>query len=81
MAWVGIGLAIGLGMLSKYTIALLGIAAFVFILIDRDARKWLVRPELYIAIVISLIIFSPVIIWNANHEWASFFISESRQGG
>ncbi|NMQ20284.1 hypothetical protein E4P82_14425 [Candidatus Competibacter phosphatis] len=30
MAWVGIGLAIGLGMLSKYTIALLGIAAFVF---------------------------------------------------
>ena len=32
-------------MLSKYTIALLGIAAFVFILIDRDARKWLVRPE------------------------------------
>ena len=72
MAWIGVGLAIGLGMLSKYTIALLGIAAFVFILIDRDARKWLVRPELYIAIVISLIIFSPVIIWNANHEWASF---------
>ncbi|MEH6873751.1 MAG: glycosyltransferase family 39 protein [Candidatus Competibacter sp.] len=72
VAWIGVGLAIGLGMLSKYTIALLGIAAFVFILIDRDARKWLVRPELYVAIVISLIIFSPVIIWNSHHEWASF---------
>lgn len=72
VAWIGVGLAIGLGMLSKYTIALLGIAAFFFILIDRDARKWLVRPELYVAIVISLIIFSPVIIWNSHHEWASF---------
>jgi len=72
MAWVGVSLAIGLGMLSKYTIALLGIAAFVFILIDRDARKWLVRPEPYVAVIISLIIFSPVIIWNANHEWISF---------
>ncbi|MCB1823803.1 MAG: glycosyltransferase family 39 protein [Candidatus Competibacteraceae bacterium] len=72
MAWIGVGLAIGLGMLSKYTIALLSAAAFSFMLIDRDARKWLVRPEPYVAVVISLIIFFPVIIWNANHEWVSF---------
>ncbi|MDG4552729.1 MAG: glycosyltransferase family 39 protein [Candidatus Competibacter sp.] len=72
MAWIGVGLAIGLGMLAKYTIALLGIAAFAFVLIDRDARKWLLRPEPYAAIAIALIIGLPVIIWNANHEWASF---------
>ncbi|QQS54372.1 MAG: glycosyltransferase family 39 protein [Candidatus Competibacteraceae bacterium] len=72
VAWIGIGLAIGLGMLAKYTIALLGIAACAFILIDRDARKWLMRPEPYAAIAIALIIFLPVIIWNANHEWVSF---------
>ena len=72
MAWIGVGLAIGLGMLAKYTIALLGVAAFTFTLVDRDARKWLMRPEPYVAIMIALIVFSPVIIWNANHEWASF---------
>ncbi len=72
VAWVGVGLAIGLGMLAKYTIALLGIAAFTFVLIDRDARKWLMRLEPYAAVAIALIIFLPVIIWNANHEWASF---------
>ncbi|MGB5062963.1 MAG: glycosyltransferase family 39 protein [Candidatus Competibacter sp.] len=72
IAWVGVGLAIGLGMLAKYTITLLGVAAFIFVLIDRDARKWLMRPEPYAAIVIALIIFLPVIIWNSNHEWVSF---------
>ena len=73
MAWIGIGVSIGLGMLAKYTVALLGPAALLFILADRYSRKWLFRPEPYLAIIIAIIIFSPVIIWNALHEWASFF--------
>jgi dolichol-phosphate mannosyltransferase len=72
MAWAGIGTSIGLGMLAKYTIALLGPAALLFILIDHHSRKWLFRPEPYLAIILALIIFSPVIVWNAGHEWASF---------
>lgn len=71
-AWVGIGISIGLGMLSKYTIALLGLAALLFILVDRHSRKWIFRPEPYLAILIAIILFSPVIVWNAGHEWASF---------
>ncbi len=72
MAWAGVGVSIGLGMLSKYTIALLGPAALLFILVDRHSRKWLFRPEPYLAILLALILFSPVIVWNAGHEWASF---------
>ena len=72
MAWAGIGASIGLGMLSKYTIALLGPAALLFILIDYHSRKWLFRPEPYLAIILALIIFSPVVVWNSGHEWASF---------
>lgn len=73
MAWIGIGVSIGLGMLAKYTIVLLGPAALLFILIDRHARKWLFRPEPYLAVFIAIILFSPVIVWNAGHEWVSFF--------
>ena len=73
MAWIGIGVSIGLGMLSKYTIALLGPAALLFILADRHSKKWIFRPEPYLAIIIAIIIFSPVILWNAKHEWISFF--------
>ena len=71
-AWIGIGVSIGLGMLSKYTIILLGPAALLFILVDRYSRKWIFRPEPYLAIIIAIVIFSPVIIWNAGHEWVSF---------
>ncbi|MDS4026749.1 MAG: glycosyltransferase family 39 protein [Candidatus Contendobacter sp.] len=73
LAWIGIGISIGLGMLSKYTMVLLGPAAVLFILVDRHSRKWIFKPEPYLAIITAIIIFLPVIAWNAEHEWASFF--------
>ena len=71
-AWYGVGLAMGIGMLSKYTIALLAPAALLFILLDAQSRRQLLRKEPYLAVVIALLIFSPVIYWNATHDWASF---------
>lgn len=81
-AFLGIGIFIGLGMLSKYSMSLLGFAALLFVMFDRPSRKWLVSWQLWLAIAISLVVFSPVIIWNARHEWASFlFQSASRATG
>ena len=66
-------------MISKYTIVLLGAAIVLFVLADRNSRKWLFRPQPYIAMVIACILFSPVIIWNMQHEWASImFQSQGR---
>ncbi len=72
MAWLGVGIAMGLGMLAKYTIAVTGLAALLFILMDRHSRQWIFRPEPYLSIVVAIAIFSPVILWNADHQWASF---------
>lgn len=78
-AWLGLGVAIGLGLISKYTISLLGLAMVLFLLINRSSRKWFTRPEPYIAVVIALLLFSPVVIWNFDHHWASFtFQSQGR---
>ena len=71
-AWLGVGLCIGLGMLSKYTIALLGPATLIFILLDPGLRRWLWQPWPYLAAAISAAIFSPVVIWNFLNDWASF---------
>jgi dolichol-phosphate mannosyltransferase len=71
-AWFGLGVCLGLGMLSKYSIALLGLATLVFIVLDRQSRRWWWHPAPYAAVILALAIFSPVIIWNAQHEWASF---------
>jgi dolichol-phosphate mannosyltransferase len=71
-AWLGLGLCMGLGMLSKYTIALLGPATLIFLLLDPRSRRWLWSPWPYVAALIALLLFSPVITWNAAHDWASF---------
>jgi dolichol-phosphate mannosyltransferase len=78
-AWLGVGIALGLGMSSKYTIALLGAAFVLFVLFDRPARQWLSRPQPYAAVLIALILMSPVVIWNWQHDWISFaFQSQDR---
>lgn len=78
-AWWGVGIALGFGMLSKYTIALLGPATLLFILLDPKARRWLLRPEPYLAAVGAAILFSPVVYWNATHGWASFSFQTSQR--
>lgn len=71
-SWLGVGVFLGLGLFSKYTIVLLGLAILVFLVVDKPSRRWLLRPHPYIAAAIALFVFSPVIIWNLEHDWASF---------
>lgn len=66
-------------MLSKYTIALVGFATLVYILIIPSERHWLRRKEPYICAIIALLIFTPVIYWNATHHWVSFIFQSSRR--
>jgi len=78
-AWWAVGFSLGLGLLSKYTIGMLGVAAALYMLIDADARRWLRRWEPYAAALVCVAVFSPVIIWNARHDWASFAFQTSRR--
>jgi dolichol-phosphate mannosyltransferase len=78
-AWLCVGLCMGFGMLSKYTIALLGPATLLFVLLDPGLRRWLWQPWPYLAALIAAVIFSPVVIWNFLNDWASFsFQGEQR---
>ncbi len=79
LAWWGVGACLGLGMLSKYTIALLGPATLAFALLDRRGRRWLLRPEPYAAMLLALLLFTPVIFWNAENGWASFAFQTTRR--
>ncbi len=78
-AWWRAGLCLGLGLLSKYTIGLLGLSACTFMLLDARARSWFRRRQPYGAALLALAVFSPVIFWNAQHEWASFVFQTSRR--
>ena len=78
-SWYGAGIFLGLGLASKYTIAFLGPAVVLFMVLDPSARKWFLKPQPYLAALLALSFFSPVIWWNFENGWASFlFQSQGR---
>jgi dolichol-phosphate mannosyltransferase len=78
-AWWRVGFSLGIGALSKYSIGLLVPVTLGFTLWDRKSRHWWRRWEPYVAALLAFAIFSPVILWNAQHEWASFAFQTSRR--
>jgi dolichol-phosphate mannosyltransferase len=78
-AWWGVGVCLGLGLLSKYTIVLMGCSALLFMVIDRGSRHWFKRVEPYAAVLLAAVFFSPVIVWNAQNAFASFAFQTSRR--
>jgi 4-amino-4-deoxy-L-arabinose transferase-like glycosyltransferase len=79
--WCGAGVCAGLAMSSKYSAVLTMGGAFLFLICDRRQWHWLVRPEPYVATLTAFAVFSPVIIWNATHGWASFAFQGERAMG
>jgi dolichol-phosphate mannosyltransferase len=70
---------LGLGLLSKYTIVLLGFSILLFMIIDPHSRHWRTRVEPYAAVLLAALIFSPVIVWNARNDFVSFAFQTSRR--
>lgn len=75
--WSLAGLFLGLTFLSKYHAVFLAAGTGLFILFNSTQRRWLTHRAPWLAILIALIVSSPVLIWNAQNNWASF----SFQGG
>lgn len=73
---LSVGLLIGLTMLSKYTgLYLWGAVGLYIVLFNRELlKKW----SLYIAPLVSVLVFSPVLIWNADNEFISFTFHSGR---
>ena len=76
--WMLVGLALGAAGLSKYHAALFGLGVAVFVLTDAPARRWLAKPQPYVAALIAALCVLPVFIWNAQHDWTSFRFQAGR---
>ncbi len=72
-AWVGLGAALGAGVLFKYTILLLIPGIVLWAVAERGrlrlAPGW--RAGLGAAVALLGLGLSPVVIWNAQHDWAT----------
>lgn len=70
--WLAVGAAVGLALLSKYTALLFGLAILIWLGSVPKLRRWLISPWPYLGGLVAFLIFSPVILWNADHHWVSF---------
>lgn len=80
-SWLLIGVMLGLTFMSKYHAVFLVYGAGLFALFNKDARKWILHPGPYLAVFIAAIISLPVVIWNAQNDWASFAFQGGRAFG
>ncbi|HUC47927.1 MAG TPA: glycosyltransferase family 39 protein [Xanthobacteraceae bacterium] len=70
--WLAIGVVFGIGLLSKYTTVFFAVSILVWLLMVPNERKWLFTPWPWVSGLIATAVFSPTLIWNAEHGWASY---------
>lgn len=70
--WLAAGAAVGAALLSKYSALFFGPAILIWLVSLPGLRRWLISPWPYLGGLVALALFSPVILWNANHHWVSF---------
>jgi 4-amino-4-deoxy-L-arabinose transferase-like glycosyltransferase len=70
--WIAFGVLMGLALDSKYTAVLLGVSVLFALLSSPAGRAHLKTPWPWVAAIFVIIVFSPVIFWNASRDWASF---------
>jgi 4-amino-4-deoxy-L-arabinose transferase-like glycosyltransferase len=79
--WPLAGVFAGLAMTSKYNAALNLLGALAFLIFDARGRRALASTGPWVACLIALLVFSPVLIWNALNHWASFGYQGARATG
>jgi 4-amino-4-deoxy-L-arabinose transferase-like glycosyltransferase len=68
--WIAIGAVIGVGMMTKYTMAFFAVS-LVGALVLTPIRRHLLSPWPWIGVAVSLLIFMPNFIWQWQHGFIS----------
>ena len=66
-----LGVLLGLSGLAKYTAVFFAISVCILIALKYSWRL-IKNPGAWVALVIAVVVISPVFIWNYTHDWISF---------
>lgn len=67
--WLAAGIASGLGLLTKYTMAIFAISVLLHLAITPGLRRHFRSPKLYLTAALAALVFAPNLIWNAQNGW------------
>ncbi len=71
-AWLISGVTVGFGFLSKHTMLFILPCIALFLSLSPPHRHWFRRPQPYLALGITLAMYSGVLYWNSQHHWWTF---------
>ena len=78
--WLAVGVFAGCGLLSKYTNLFMGAGILLWLIWAAGNSSWLRSWQLWAGGAIAMALSLPVLVWNAQHEWASFAKQFGRVG-
>ena len=70
--WLACGALIGIGLMSKYTMAAFLPSALLLLIVDPRHRRWLLRPQPWIALLLAFALLAPNLYWNWTHDFPTF---------
>lgn len=70
--WLLAGLALGLGMMSKYNMVIFFVSALLFVLATPRHRHWISSPRPWAAGVLAGLVYVPNLLWNAATGFVSY---------
>lgn len=76
--WLVLGLVVGIGLETKFTIIALPVAMFLALVVGR--REMLATPWPWVGAAIALVLLAPNISWQAAHDWVSVQYTLSHRG-
>ncbi len=70
--WLLTGLALGLGMLSKYNMVIFVLSGLLFVLATPRHRHWITSPRPWAAALLAFLVYLPNLLWNAATGFVSY---------
>lgn len=67
--WLALGISVGLGLLTKYTMSLFLVCALLALWLDHRSR--LASPKPWLAALLALLCFAPNLLWQLDHQFAT----------
>ena len=68
--WRPLGVVIGPGLLNKVSVLFFAFGLAVAVLVT-PLRRHLARRELWEGVALALVLFSPYVLWQLRHDWAT----------
>ncbi len=77
-SWLAAGFWLGVASLSKYHALLFALGLLIFLASVPGRRSELRHAGPWLGATLALLVSSPVIVWNARHDWISFAYQAGR---